>query len=522
MAQSDSENPLSLKNLGPYHLSAIAWCAVFFVWGLLTLKFHPPVNYNLGDELWAVQLGGRFLAGDFPGGYVTPRAYFSLLAAFFSLTGEGLYAARAFSLIWASMALYLTYRAGTEIAGQEAGLVSSVLLGSTFAFQWHARVVRPETLTALLVLAAFYLVLVGLKRDKGWFVAMGALLIALSIHVHPNNLQYCLGLSAAYVFLAGKKVFTRASVYFGAGMSAGFAAWFFLLYLPAKNTAAIQALSDIGKTHSYPALNKGFFALAMDSAARFPKDYSTGYLDMFNFFFPNSITAYFFAWMAVCVWVLSLLVKGRRQAFGPLFFAASASYLSYFITDRFGYWHLVELYPLLALSTAIGLYNIKSAVNLKLRSTGTALLWLFVAVFAIAGLGDNIKTQADFSAFSYERLLGRVSAAVPDGAKALGIELYRPAFAGRPYAAAWFNFDRKLQDCPPPEQRVRALGVDYIIVDSVFKTLAYRACGANYERTLSRYLNLQCTLVSIVDEQYPNYWARGGMINKIYIYKTPG
>ncbi|MDP2168731.1 MAG: glycosyltransferase family 39 protein [Thermodesulfovibrionales bacterium] len=526
--------------IGGYKISyrsvVLLWVFVFFIWGALTLRTYPPINYNLGDEIWAVEGSLNFFDNP-PIGYAIPRLYFASLGLFLSLTGGGVFVARLFSLIAGSILLYLTYVLGKEILDEKAGLVSSIVLGSTFAFQWHSNIARPEIMTSLIIVFAFYLLLVGLRENMRLLLYSG-ILSALSINIHPNNLQYVPGFVAAYVILARKKVFSKATLLFLSGLGAGILAWMVFSYAPSQASSvqaqsAAQAASGILRSYPFPFMNKNLFALFKESVISFPKDYIFQYLRLFNDFFPNNISAYFFAVSAGLVYLTALFTRQRRNVLLLAGFPALTAFFNYFITEQFGYWHVVEFYPFFAVALAAGLKGIEGlrtpreglrtpregALPLGRRAS-TVFVWLFIAVFSAAGIADIAMGRIRMRKYSYTRLLGKVSAAVPSGSKVVARDFYLPALKHADFVGVWFKLERPSANCPGFEDEVKRQGVDYIIMDEGFRTIASKSCGPAYDTEIMRYINLKCSLSSAIDEQYPHYWAAGKIISGVYIFKT--
>jgi 4-amino-4-deoxy-L-arabinose transferase-like glycosyltransferase len=512
-----SDNKSLEKRPFPYRLITLLWIAVFLVFGLFTIRFYPPVNYNIGDEIWALQGSIDAVETGLPRQLVAPRLYFLLMGHFILLAGGGVFAARAFSLLAASCVLYVTYLLGREMKGGGAGLLSSVLLGTTFAFSWHGRIIRHEMLTALFIMGAVYLIYCAYVRGKGSFLLYGSFLAALSIHVHPNNLQYVLGLAPLYVVLFRGKALSVNSFYFLGGLIAGFVLWLVVGYYPSLSAAEMSNISpgDIVGVMPSPVASKGFFKVFGESLFSLPGDFME-YIRLFNIYFPNRINVAAAVGAGGLMCVLSLFTRYRWKALLLLFFVFISSFANYFITDVFGYWHVVELYPFLAIAIALGLYGVG-------EKTGSALRRVFVAAgalfFIAIGTADTAMTMYGMKDYDYQRLLDKVSREV-DG-RVLGMGLYSPAFKREDFVSPWFNIDRPSRDCPPFGDKVRELRVKYIIADEMLQSFSRMGCGPNYEKELVRYLFLKCKRVAEVDERYPNYWVDGGVIREIYIFRTP-
>jgi len=495
-----------------YRVVAALLVAVFVLSGALTLKAYPPVNYNLGDEIWATQNGINFPG--LPHGPGEPVLYFAAIWAFQGIVGEGVFPVRLFSVLMAGVSLYLTFLIGKAVINEKAGLLSAALLATSFAFGWHARIARPEMMTTVFVLSAFYLVVRGVKENPR-FLFYGGLLTALSVNVHPNNLQYIAGMTFAYCALAKREVFSKKTLLYLSGILAGLAAWFIMIYLPSKSasmaTPLTAAVGDITRVHQFPFMEKGLLGLLKESAVSFPKDYIFEYLRLFDDFFPNTISVWFFAISAGLLWGLGLLTGKRRTALYLLCIPALTAFGNYFITYQFGYWHIIEFYPFLALAMSAAALGLRDS-----QKKAGALVWAFLFIFCLAGVADTAACRQRMRKYSYERLAHRVSEAVPEGARVIA-NFYMPAAKVKLLSPWFIEFDRPGR-CPDFPEELERLSADYILMDDGLRTFMSKSCGPEYEAWAIRYLNLNFP-VAYIDEQYPNYWAEGGLIKGVYVFR---
>lgn len=506
------------------HKVAILWSLIFFLWGAATIKSFPPVNYNLGDEIWAYESGMSVIGGGAVS-YFDPVFYFFLSGLFSMTTGWGVFSVRLLSLISASLLLYLVFRLASMLSDEVTGLFSSLLLGSTFAFHWHARTARPEILTSLIIVLSVYFIYKSfMEEGKKYYLVVSGALVTLSVWIHPNNLQYCLGIVPLYIFAGGRKSLGARGIYFVSGPIAGFFIISLLLYLTSNQS--LTALLSHVFSYPYPAVKQDILLLIKESFFNLPKDYWFEYLSMFDSFFPNNISLGFFAYMTAPIIFFSLFTGVRRHVITLFGFLLATSYLNYFVTDLFGYWHVVEFYPFIAICTAIGLKGIEDKIpyvfsfkKFSLRS-GAILSLAFLTVFSVAGIYDVVVSQNNVRGYDYDRILNKVSSAVPATGKVLGLDLYRLAFDKDRFVGIGFRIDIP-SDCPRFEEYIKQFNVKYIIMDDSFKVFASKACGAPYTNDMLRYLNLNTALHKVIDESYPSFWAPGKMINNIYIFEVP-
>jgi 4-amino-4-deoxy-L-arabinose transferase-like glycosyltransferase len=501
----------------PTGLLVLIWIGVFFLFGLLTVKTYPPVNYNLGDEIWAYQGGVDAIERGLPRQIITPRLFFLAMGRFLAFFGGGVFTARVFSLAAACFALYLTYMLGREMLHGKAGLFSSLLLGTAFAFSWHSRVVRPEMMTAAVMAAAFYLIYRGRSPGKERFLLYGSFLAALSVLVHPNNLQYVLAVFPLYFLLQRRRAFGMGALYFLGGLALGFLLWLFMNYSPSGGSSTPLEISarGVAGASAFPVLNRNFLELFFESLAALPRDY-VQYVRLFDVYFPNKVAMAVPASAGAVICALSMFTRQRGGVLTLLFFVLATSFINYFVTARFGYWHMVEFYPFLSVAVVLGIFGLGDRMG-----TGAHRAFLTVSTFFFIALGvaDTAATMSALRGYDYERFLGKVSEKVRG--KAIGMDLYAPAFAREEFTAAWFSIDKPSTRCPSFESRVRELGVEYIIADELLQHFARMSCGPEYENEMARYLFLKCGPVARVEESYPNYWAKGGIISEIYILRPP-
>jgi uncharacterized membrane protein len=500
-----------------WRVLALLWPIMFLMAGLLTLTFYPPVEYNLGDELWAYSKSKETVEEGLPRQLVAPRLFFAATGYFISFWGDGFFAARAFSVCIAALVLFVTYLLGREMADARAGFLSSLVLGTTFAFMWHSRVARHEMMSMLFVLLAFFLLYLSRRRAMPRYAAYAGLLVTLSVNVHPNNLQYVLGFLLLYPILFGRKTLSRATLYFSAGLFLGFLVWYFAAYLnarPAYTAVGEQVKGTGGFLDMFPFMKEDVTTLARRSLGSFLADYRN-YVRLFDVYFPNRLSFALPAGAACVCWVLALLSRYRWQALLLLLLVSLASLANYFVAAQYGYWHTVEFFPFFAIAAVLGVSGL--AARLKSR-LGGAVLAVAVLFFVATGLGDTVAVAGGFRGYDYERLMGEVGRRV-DG-PALARMFYLPAVGKENLVNHWFKIEGG-GACPPVEGKVREGGVRYVVYDDVLRNFSRLSCGKDYENELIRYLTLKCEAVALISEPYPSYWARGGRVSEVYIYRTP-
>jgi hypothetical protein len=496
---------------------ALLWPLLFLLAGLLTLTFYPPVEYNLGDELWAYSRSVQTVEEGLPRQLLAPRLFFAATGYFLSLWGGGFFAARAFTVCISAITLYVTYLLGREMADARAGFLSSLVLGTTFAFMWHGRVVRPEMMSMLFVLLAFFLLYLSQKRPMPRYAAYAGLLVTLSVNVHPNNLQYVLGFMLLYPILFGRKTLSSATLYFAGGLLLGFLVWYFAAYLnarPAGTAIGEQVKRTGGFLDMFPFMKEDVSTLVRRSLGSFIADYRN-YVRLFDVYFPNRVSFALPAG-AVCIcWFCALFTRYRWKALLLLVLVSLVSLANYFVAARYGYWHTVEFFPFFVIAAVLGVYGLKERLKPRLGGTVLAAAILF---FAATGVGDTVAVAGSFRGYDYERLMREVRRHV-DG-PALARMFYIPATGRKNHVNPWFRMEGP-GECPPVEGKMRERGVRYVVYDDALRKFSRLSCGKDYENELIRYLTLKCEAVALITEPYPSYWARGGMVSEVYIYRTP-
>lgn len=510
---------LTSRILASHGTLAVILCAVFFLTGILTVSFYPPVNYNIGDEIWGVNGSLAFVQEASGYGLIElPRVYFAALGGFLSLTGGGVMAARVFTLFCASLVMYMTYLLGRDTAGGWVGLSASAVLGSSFGFFWNSHVVRQEMMSALFIVSAAWLLVRGFNSNSAKSVFSAALVVTLSLNVHPNNLQYAIAAIPFYFIVAGRRALSVMATSFGLGLLAGFAIWMMVSYLPSRQggiqTVSTKTLTSIASQVPSPIHGKGVGASLVEAGKGVFNDF-TGYAGMFNSFYPNHIDLRLSGAALVLLCVAGLFTRWRLRVSALSGFVFFVDFTGYLIANRMGYWHVIEFYPFAALALCVSIFGIKERIG---PSFGRWVVCGSLVFFVMTGLADTALTAYGMKDYNYARLTGKV-AQIAHG-RTLATDLYYPALGKDNYVSPWFGIDNPSAECPSVEDSIRELRVQYIVADDTIRSFSRLGCGKEYEKEFVRFCTLKCELVSVIDEQYPNYWAPGRMIREINIFKT--
>ncbi len=273
-----------------------------------------------------------------------------------------------------------------------------------------------------------------------------------------------------------------------------------------------EAVKNITGVWAFPIFRENFIPLLTDSIKRLPT-YYTQYVSLFDVFFPNRVPYWITAVAALCVWAVSIFTPERRRVLAIVGLVVLANFIIYFITTKYGFWHMVELYPFLAVATVLGLRGLRERLP---RKAGTAVFALGVVFFAAIGVAETARFYVSVKDYDYDSFVARAARKI-DG-RVLAVDFYAPAVEDGNLVTPWFSTDRPYTNCPPFGRKVEELKVDYIIADDVFRTLSRKACGPYYEQAMLQYLDLHCEAVDWVPLEYPSYWAPGGTISGIYVY----
>jgi mannosyltransferase len=146
------------------------------------------------DEAIAVGIASHDVA-DIPGLLRqdgSPPLYYLLLHGWMALAGDGEAAARSLSLLFAGMAVPVSWWAGTAVGGRCAGAVAAAVAAGSPFLSYYAQEARMYTLVVLLSLvatAAFVLAFVGRRRVH--LATLGvSLLLLLYTHTWLPSLAF--------------------------------------------------------------------------------------------------------------------------------------------------------------------------------------------------------------------------------------------------------------------------------------------------------------------------------------------
>jgi 4-amino-4-deoxy-L-arabinose transferase-like glycosyltransferase len=111
-----------------------------------------------------------------------------LVAAFFFLFGEGLFAARILSTIWSVIILMVVFRMGSESNHRRSALFATFILAINPAFLYYSHSAYMEITQAFFLLLSFYFLFRVEKQDKLKYYWLSGLFLGLSLITKYSSL----------------------------------------------------------------------------------------------------------------------------------------------------------------------------------------------------------------------------------------------------------------------------------------------------------------------------------------------
>ncbi len=195
------------------HSLFFAYLSIYGICGSLTLSFYPTYSFPTGDEAtyysyaqhpWT--LVSDFFAGYRPKEVINPynaRLFLTPFAAVFQLFGFTVTGARLVVFAYGLLVLVLVYLSSAPASSKGSALVATVLLSLSSPFVYMSHGVRPESLMAVLIMLAVWLLVRSggdvAPRDYFWL----GMVSASCLWVHYNGVFF-------YVI-----VFVSAAIYEG-------------------------------------------------------------------------------------------------------------------------------------------------------------------------------------------------------------------------------------------------------------------------------------------------------------------
>jgi hypothetical protein len=520
-----------------YAKLAVGVIALYALLGLLTLTSMPPVHY-LGDELGNIQHGAGYIQSMSSGlnadNVLKPRAFSTLLWLTQAVLGPGIWQSRLLVHLTSVLSLALLWLLGAELGSRRAALWGVAMAATSFLFNWNARLVRPESVTILLVLAMLWLLVRG-RSGPGRYTLYAGALAALSVNVHPNNAQYIVGLAPVVLALAwpradspaGRRLtaLARPLGLYAGGVLLGCAYWWLAVYAPTQAPAVASAGgSGVGRAltgiYGFPFMKENIFGLAWESLLRFPGDYAFTYAKFADRVFPNTVSFGYFG-VAMAGVIACGLAAGHRRIIGLLLtFMGFTLYANYFLAARFGYWHMAEFVPVLCLCAALGADALTSRAEAFRPGWGRVAAAVLLASLVGVGLYNTALTTFRLSRYTYADLTRAITGPVPMGARTFAHHLYEPALR-QGFVTYAYDVDNPYRTCRPFRQVLHDAHPRFVVFDDVLRGSMRSACGPDYEQDALRAVLATGRAVATLQLAYPNYWAPGRMIREAVIVEMP-
>jgi 4-amino-4-deoxy-L-arabinose transferase-like glycosyltransferase len=411
----------------------------------------PPIGQ---DEPWiasvAAKLASQGVYGSdlFAGYYGMEQRYYDfmpayplLLAGVFGLAGVGVPQMRLLPALCGALVLLLTMAVGGRVGGwRVAALAGALMLALRPAVRAGqlgiplldtARVGRYDVAVPLFGLLALWVFLraqdaEGEMQNAGgayWRYLLAGVLAGLAGLTHVYGACWLPALLVALVAQRGWRSLRSARPYL---LLAGFAlAWLpWLLYVASDLRAYVGQLRIVSERFALldPAFYRQNFTRELDRYALYELTGRWG--------LPRPARAGAWAGIVGVPLGLALALWRARRAPAAAVAVALATHLLLFalLLQPKTYAYLVGLWPLVALLLAWLGAQLWDARSLALRG---ALLLLAAAVLAEGAL--QIRAARAAPATSYEALGARIAAALPPGARILGIHTYWLALRQFPY-----------------------------------------------------------------------------------------
>jgi 4-amino-4-deoxy-L-arabinose transferase-like glycosyltransferase len=150
-----------------------------------------------------------------------------LVAAFFLLFGEGLFAARMLSTIWSVIILIVVYRIGSESNHRRSALLATFILAINPAFLYYSHSAYMEITQVFFLLLSFYFLFRVEKQDRLKYYWLSGLFLGLSLITKYSSLVLFVYFIFWLLLLHRSAFFLRKETFaFILPVAACLAAWF--------------------------------------------------------------------------------------------------------------------------------------------------------------------------------------------------------------------------------------------------------------------------------------------------------
>jgi 4-amino-4-deoxy-L-arabinose transferase-like glycosyltransferase len=431
------------------HLACLL-IAAFALFNLVGLDRMPLVSV---DEPWIAEPGLRFwhtgvFSSELHRGFYGVEQHFLLHAPLFSILvggviavlGQGLYQARLLPLALATATAALTFVLGRRLLSPRHGLLALLMLTtwrvspglraypSGIPLVDLGRLARYDIAVPVITLAAFLLVLplitgvraaAPLTRGGVTRLVFAGTLVGIAISCHPTAVAWTVMLCAVLVITHGWRDGLRSSAWIVAGTLMGFLPY--ALWIASGWSDFLHQQAYVADR--YDLFNPRFYVENLWQEWRRYGQIGRGLLSVQ----PG-------AWLLATSGLIGLHVLWRRRTEAEpgsriLLTAVivGAALFALGLKPKL-YHYLAALWPLLALTAAVGLVTLLGAASRVLR---VATIVMMIAAGADGMRGWNLVTFGAGSVTSYGELCDRLASRIPPDSRVLALPHYWFGLASR-------------------------------------------------------------------------------------------
>lgn len=146
-----------------------------------------------------------------------PPGYSILLAIIYRVAGESDGAVQLFQLLCHSLCAVLIFLIATELLPLSVGTIAGFMAALAPQFSWNSILLLPDTLAALPILLAIYLITRALKRPFWATMLLAGVSIGLSCWLRANGLLLALFLAVLVLLVFAREVRTKMALALIAG-----------------------------------------------------------------------------------------------------------------------------------------------------------------------------------------------------------------------------------------------------------------------------------------------------------------
>lgn len=497
---------------------------IYTIFHLPFYKSYPPVDFG-GDESWYINYSVEFLrSGSLKGSIfpltpanepsiLNPYLYSGLISLIFLIKDAGIDSARLLSLISGLCTVYLTYITGRRFLSREAGILSAIFLGTSIFFSFSHQV-RPEALFTLMLLCGYHLLLRYLEEGSHLYLFLCGLITSLTVEVHLNAIIAVVSVVMVYlIFYRQYNRKFRDIIYLIGGFLFTSILWVSINFIPLRR--GIDSFTTIHRGY-LPAILEGDISEYLDTVFRaFFADFET----LFRDFYFNNIPLEFYFFTGLSLFII-YLIYSRHEMKKTIFILMtiismwlSSVVLSLRVCQPF---YIIYFMPSMALLYGWLIYIIY-------RTAKPFIIKRVVIIVAFITLLLNIYDTLDTglrlidAKKNYIDALNTLRDSLPADKRVLGSTNYYHALYGKDTLVNYLFIQNV---CPDFKMTLRALKVDYIILDDMLRTLSIMWCGERYYDKIVSFLEANTELIKSIYLEYPNVNGTQGFLREIHIFRV--